>query len=327
VIEDDDFSRPPKGELCGSQASGRGLTTPVIPEYRNVDNSNRLTTSTKRRPRGLSSGKLRNSLEILHDRIQDDDHDELGPYQAPAPGSRAVPGSRFKAGIPYDRPRAGGDASDSQFYAGSHSRNAQHESNKRRRIGARMYDNDPDELGDDITSVNDRAPAHQLDNSAVSISHKADIPRTNWAGKPRVLDSEQGVPVAAAMCLKNLRYKEPTDGDQGVQDVQCFLRPDSTNGLRAFAADGHLLRECSWIKITADTVKLHYNKRCPFIKVQQRLDNISGIGGTMVLRFRNPEDAGWVKDWASTRLKVSAQELERYAFFRDKYIGCANSPQ
>ncbi|KAK4453098.1 hypothetical protein QBC34DRAFT_216681 [Podospora aff. communis PSN243] len=309
VIEDDDFGRSPTGELCGSQASGRGLTATVFSEFRNVDNSNRLFTSTKRRPRGLSTGKLR-SLEILNDRIQDDDHDELGPYQAAAPGSRAVPGPRYKAGISYDGPRAGGDASDSQFYAGGHSRNAQHESNKRRRIGARMYDNDLDELGDDITSVNNRAPAHQLGNSAASISHKADIPRTNWAGKPQALDSEQGVPVAAAMCLKNLRYKEPSDEDEGVQDVQCFLRPDSTNGLRAFAADGHLLREFSWIKITTDTGRLHYNKQCPFIKVHQRLDNKSGIGSTMVLRFRNAEDAGWIKNWASTRLKVSALELE-----------------
>jgi hypothetical protein len=326
VDDDDDLNRPPRGEVCGSQASVRGLTTTVIPEFRNVDNS--LSTSSKRRPRGGVSGRP-HGLEILSDTIQDDDHDELG-YQAP--GNRVLPGSRLPSssslvgGVYYDGPNAGGDASDFQFSAGRHIRNAQDERNKKRRIGARMYDNDPDELGDDLISVHKRAPTHQPGNGAASISRKADIPRTNWAGKPQVLDGQQGVPIVAAVCVKDLRYGASPNKGAG---VQYFLRPDLDSNLHAFSADGNLPQGYRWIRITKQTTKhLQWNPACWLIKVAQTRDEKLGAGPVMVLRFQNAEDAAWVVKWTRTKLdKVGVSELERYAFFCETYLGCADLPQ
>ncbi|KAK0626420.1 hypothetical protein B0T14DRAFT_492748 [Immersiella caudata] len=291
-------------DVHGSQKS----STP-IQEFRNVENGSKYPSHPKRKPRGRrpsfspTTGARRtvrsHNLDLPGDQIQDvdDDEDHLAPQRAAQPA----------------RSNVGGDVSDAQFYGQRHSRNAQDESNKRRRIGARMYSNDMDELGDDLSSVPKRATAHQLGANASSASRRGDISKTDWAKVPlsdsvKVMDGEEGVLIVAAVCLMDLRYKAPRRKEPG---LPYYLRPDSQNNLRAFTADGRLPQENSWIKITADTSKLFFNTESPFIKVSQPWDTKSRVGSMMVLRFDSPDDAAWVEKWARVKLKsVPISEMQ-----------------
>ncbi|KAK0651716.1 hypothetical protein B0T16DRAFT_85317 [Cercophora newfieldiana] len=323
VEESDNFSRT---EPCGSQGSASVLMAEGVSEYRNVESGSK---SHKRTPRHGSrlatkpaAATLRRSYnEVENDEIMDADEDDV--VDQLVPGNRVSPRAHRRSSTATSGSRArttgvGGDASDTLFYKGGHSRSARIGTGEKRRTKAQVLDDDIDELGEDDPALRGkRALTSRLTNGArSSVSRKADIPPTQWAKKHRLDPEPQdaptndvGVPVKTAFCTMDLEYKAPTGEKSG---VQCFLRPNAETQLRAYTYDGQRLQEYAWIRITDQAKSLCWNPRSPIISVTQPRDARLGTAGKLMLRLHNAADAVWVKDWIQKSLPgiIIREELD-----------------
>ncbi|KAK1833293.1 hypothetical protein QBC39DRAFT_49103 [Podospora conica] len=215
---------------------------------------------------------------------------------------------RNRTAPPMAKPKAderiGADGADLEIIAPKSGANI---SKKR----AKVVDlDDDDELGDyhqtKKAAVGKKAremPARKSVNT--SLSTRADLASTSWSKKP---EGHVRARLISAVCPQ--RHVYSVNEDQSLdsdEDSQLYLQRggDDDPNLYACTANGQQAVQSRWLKINKSTVKsVLHDPSGPYIKVLQMLDGKEEIGGALVLKFADKDDASEVANWVKTELKL-----------------------